>query len=144
MPLKKEPTSFMLNKHQLKQYWLFYKFKMHHYFSDTWVTQKFCKSSVTRSTISQSRMLLLRLWKFTNHNQLWDAKIAWYSECTTTAWNMGPRIHGFSLTWLSAFLQTKQNFLNPLVTVIWSTVPSPFTQKLFWFLPRRLWSSLNS
>ena len=39
------------------------------------------------------------------------------------------------LAWLSKFLQSKQNFSNHLVNVLWSTVPSPFAQQMFWLFP---------
>ena len=44
------------------------------------------------------------------------------------SWNM-------ALAWLLRYLQPKQNFLNHLVTVLRSKLPSPFANNCFWLLP---------
>ena len=54
-------------------------------------------------------------------------------------WN--PQIYVYQA--LSKFLQPKQNFLNHLVTVLWSTVPSPFAQQMFLVAFMAFWPSLN-
>ena len=36
------------------------------------------------------------------------------------------------LAWLPTFLQSKQNFLKYLVTLLWSTAPWPFIPEIFW------------
>ena len=39
-----------------------------------------------------------------------------------------------NFTWLSTFLQPEQTFMNPLVTILSSTVPSLFIQQIFLLL----------
>ena len=47
------------------------------------------------------------------------------------------------LTWSTRILQPEQNILNHLVTVTWSTAPSPFAQQMFWVASAVLWPTLN-
>ena len=49
-----------------------------------------------------------------------------------------------TLPWLSRFLQPKQNFLNHLIIVLRSNVPSLFIQQMFLVGSTQLYPSLNS
>ena len=44
---------------------------------------------------------------------------------------------------LSRFFQPKWNFLNHLVTALWSIAPSSFTQQMFFVTSTTLWPSSN-
>ena len=48
------------------------------------------------------------------------------------------------LAWSSSFLQLGQNFLNYLVTLIWSTAPSPFAQQIVFWLLLRCYGSVRT
>ena len=77
--------------------------------------------------------------KVTNHTGFYATELAWCYE------NVNRRIclYGFEhgrwipvfsllyLAWSSKILQSEQNFLNCLTTVLWSTASPPFTQKIF-------------
>ena len=47
------------------------------------VSQNFCNDLVTWETINQLRMFLLKVVKMTNHTELQDAKLVWYSPRAT-------------------------------------------------------------
>ena len=63
-----------------------------------------------------------------------------FSKCYLAPydWVHSHRKNAFRLTWPCLIIDlhaTRQNFLNTLVTVQWSTAPLPFTQKIFWLHP---------
>ena len=72
--------------------------------------------------------------KVINHTGLWDIVLSLWvllAKIASMTWSL--RIHTFSPTWLCLiFLQTNWNFLkNYLITVLWSTATSLFTQQMF-------------
>ena len=77
--------------------------------------------------------------KMMNHIGLKEAKLAWYSSSNICqfyllwfgVWPL--RIFSFRpiIAWLLKLLLPQQHFLNHLVTVLWSTEPSPFIQQIF-------------
>ena len=88
--------------------------------------------------------------KVMNHTGFWDAELAWYSP-SATHWiclhglKHGLGIHVSRSTWpcLIIFLQLKQNFLNHLLIVLWSTVSSLFALQMFLVVSVALFPSLN-
>ena len=44
------------------------------------------------------------------------------------------------LSWLSRFLQSEQSYSNCLITIMWSTEPSPFIQRLFLVVFVAVWT----
>ena len=96
------------------------------------------------------------LVKITNHTELWDPGIAWYSQCYLLAWSMALESAVLGLLDLSLIVKvfaTWVKFLEPsgyctvinctftfctinvlkhLVTVLWSTACSPFAQQISW------------
>ena len=80
---------------------------------------------------------LAEIMKVMNHTGLWDADLAWHFEYYHWIYLCGLEfslgIHSFRLAWLLRFLPPEQNFLNHLVTVLWSIAPSPFVQQMFLF-----------
>ena len=117
--------------------------------TDTRVSQKFHSILVTRGTIWQLEMVLLRVWRWWNDTGLWDAELAWYSPTTTwpiclNGLELRLGFYGFMPTWLLRFLQPVQKFSNLLVIALWSTVPSSFAQQMFFIVSTMLWLSSNS
>ena len=62
----------------------------------------------------------------TNHTGLWETELACYSQNLPHTTSESMVLSLPNLAWSSRFLQ---NFLNPLVTLLWSTVPWPSAQK---------------
>ena len=85
------------------------------------VIKKFCNILVTRGTVWQFWMLLIRLWRWRIHTRLWEAKIVWYALCASR-WiclyglENGLGIHSFRPTWsglIVELLATRAKFLQP-------------------------------
>ena len=67
--------------------------------------------------------------KVTYRTGLWDVELAWYSSCDTHQ-SIAPESTLLSLSdlaWSVKFLRLERNILNHLITVLWTTVPSFFT-----------------
>ena len=92
--------------------------------SGTIESQKFCNILVTWDTIRQLRILLPMFWR-------WPTALAWCSPGPTHRIYLKSLEHCLVINLSSSLLQHKQNFLNHLFTVLWSTVPSHFTQQMF-------------
>ena len=106
----------------------------------------------TRDTIRQFRLFLPKLWKcqITLDREISSspdtlrmvhagfASLVWSTITKSTLWGQT------DLTWSSAFLYPKWNFLNPLVTILWSSEPSPLPQKCFWLLVSARYSAART
>ena len=56
-----------------------------------------------------------------------------------------PRLFSrFKIAWSSRFVQPEGNYFNSLVTVLWSTPPSPFAPQMFLVASAAIWPRLNS
>ena len=99
------------------------------------VNQKFC---LQEAEFVSSRGLC---WGHEGDEQDWTVRCLALSDnhliCfNSLEHNLGINIFRLtSLCWLLRFLQSEQNFLNHLVTVLWSTARFTFcTDKYFWLL----------
>ena len=87
--------------------------------------------------------------KVTNHSELWDSELAWYSPLLLAVFasiagsvaSEPTDLDLLDLTWSSSFLQPEWSVFNNLVTVFWSTVTSFFTQEMFLEASAALWLS---
>ena len=74
-------------------------------------------------------------------------KLAWYSPsapCWICLYGLESIFLGLpDLARLSTFLQPKWNFLNHLLTLLWSSTASSFTQQMFLIASTVLWPTLN-
>ena len=102
-------------------------------------------------TYWQLKMLLLRSWrwqttldckKLSSPDTLWVLLTGF--PYMTLSMALEPMVLGLpDLSWLSRFLQPKQNFSSHLVSLLWSTV-SPFAPQMFLVASSMIWPSLNS
>ena len=107
---------------------------------------------VTWSRIWQLWMLLSSLlrWQATLDCEMLslpDTALILLTGFASIVWNMASESMLLSLpdfAWSLMFLQPEWNFLNNLLTVLWSAVPSPFAQQIFLLISAGLRLSSNS
>ena len=69
--------------------------------------------------------------------------LSWFASKTWNTASESIVLGLFNLVWWSRLLQPMKNFLNHLVTVLWSTATSSFTQQMFLVASAILWLYLN-
>ena len=103
------------------------------------VSQKFCKILLTWSIIQHLSILLKRSWRWQitldcEMPSLSDTLWMLLAGFASMAWSMAsePLVLGLPFLALSLrFLQTNQNIVNHLFTILWSTAPSFFSKQSF-------------
>ena len=99
------------------------------FFLNTWLSWKFCYILVSL----QLWILLLRSWRLqtTLDCMIWNSYLTKFVSMTWSTVLESMFLSLLDYAWSLRFLQLKRNFLNHLVTVLWSTAPSTFAQQIF-------------
>ena len=122
----------------------------------SWNLRKYDSDSKVLPYFGKIRYNLVALDDFaevveeTSPTRLCKAEFIWYSPCNTWIYFYGLEYALEStvlclpgLVWSLKLLQLKENFLNYLFTVSWSTLSSPFAQQIFLVAFIVLWPCSN-